>query len=129
MDFEVTSQVLKALRQAAKLACPDEACGILTGDDGQITAIIETANVHPTPKIHFEIDPQALIDAYRNRRNGGEGIVGYFHSHPTGAPEPSITDRAMAAGDGKVWAIIAADQIGFWRDEPDGFCALTYSVV
>lgn len=114
---------------AARAAHPREACGLLLGEAGRITAARETANVHPTPATHFEIDPQALIDAHRAARAGGPEVVGYFHSHPTGAAAPSATDLAMAAQDGRIWAIIAGEEVTFWQDTRAGFTALSYRVV
>jgi len=133
MDIHVTSQVLSAMGAAARAAHPREACGILLGhnEDGRerITAFTEAANVHRSPEAHFEIHPQALIDAYRTERSGGPRVLGYFHSHPTGDPRPSATDAAMSAGDGKIWAIAAGGDLRFWRDDPDRFYALSYAVI
>ncbi|MFU7528817.1 M67 family metallopeptidase [Qipengyuania sp. ASV99] len=119
----------KAMRAAAVSAFPREACGILLGEGERITQALETRNVHLSPETHFEIDPQALIDAHRAEREGGPKLMGYFHSHPSGEPVPSATDRAMAAGDGKVWAIIAGDNVRLWCDDTKGFRALSYIVV
>lgn len=91
-------------------------------------SITPAANVHPSPATHFEIDPAALIGAYRQVRGGGPKIIGYYHSHPTGCPSPSPTDQAMAARDGKIWAIIGRDEIKFWRDDPGGFKPLSYQL-
>lgn len=124
MHIEVTSEALETIRAAAAAAHPREACGLLLGAGGRITEARETANVHPSPHTHFEIDPQALIDAHRAARSGGPELIGYFHSHPVGAAAPSATDRASAAGDGKVWAILAGDDVTFWRDGEAGFTAL-----
>lgn len=126
MDVEVTSAALTAMRAAAAAAHPREACGLLLGEGGRITAAVEARNVHPAPATHFEIDPQALIDAHRAARAGGSEVIGYFHSHPSGLAEPSATDRASAAGDGRVWAIIAGADIRFWRDGEEGFTALSF---
>lgn len=120
----MTSRALAAMRAAAAAAHPREACGILLGEGGRITAARVTANVHPAPETHFEIDPQALIDAHRAARSGGAQVLGYFHSHPQGAAAPSATDRACAAGDGRIWAIIAGGEVTFWRDGEEGFAAL-----
>ncbi|MEP2736962.1 MAG: M67 family metallopeptidase [Erythrobacter sp.] len=128
MGIEVTSDVMTAMELAAERSAPNEACGILLGDGESITALIPAMNVHPTPQTHFEIDPQALIDAHRATRNDGPLILGYFHSHPSGDPNPSKTDREMAAGDGLVWAIYGAGEIAFWRSEANGFVALSYCV-
>lgn len=102
---------------------------MLLGEGGRIAAAIETANVHPDPATHFEIDPQALIDAHRAARAGGPEVIGYFHSHPVGEPAPSAIDRASAAHDGRVWAIIAGDRVQFWRDDRTGFDALSFTII
>ena len=128
MDVEVTSVAIARMRAAAAAAHPREACGILLGEGGRIITVCETVNLHPTPETHFEIDPQALIDAHRAARVGGLQVVGYFHSHPVGAASPSVTDRASASGDGRVWAIIAGDDIRFWEDGEQGFIALSFSI-
>ena len=35
----------------------------------------------------------------------------------------------MAARDGKIWAIIGPDEVMFWKDDPDGFTALSYEII
>jgi predicted GIY-YIG superfamily endonuclease/proteasome lid subunit RPN8/RPN11 len=124
--IEVSAQALTQMRAAATAAHPREACGLLLGEGGRITAAVAARNVHPAPETHFEIDPQALIDAHRAARAGGPEVIGYFHSHPHGPAEPSATDRASAAGDGRVWAIIAGSDIRFWKDGKEGFTALSF---
>ena len=132
MDLEVTSTALDQMRDVARAAHPHEACGLLLGimlcGGGRITAAAATHNVHPNPETHFEIDPQALIDAHRAARSGGPQVLGYFHSHPVGLPEPSATDRACAAGDGRIWAIIADKDVRFWMDGEQGFAALSFAL-
>jgi len=129
MEVQVTRDVIELLRDEARRAHPRECCGILLGDGTTITAALPAANVHPAPHTHFEIDPRALVDAHRAARSGGPQVLGYYHSHPTGRPEPSATDRAEAAHDLSVWAIVADDAIGWWRDAPDGFAALPYAAI
>jgi proteasome lid subunit RPN8/RPN11 len=128
MEIEVTSEALGAMRAHAAAAHPHEACGLLLGEGIRITAAIEARNVHPSPATHFEIDPQALIDAHRAARGWGAQVLGYYHSHPTGAAAPSATDRACASGDGAVWAILAGADVTFWRDGEAGFTALPFSI-
>ena len=123
--LEVASEVLVQLRQEAEKAAPLECCGLLLGRNGIIERIGPACNVHRTPRTHFEIDPQALIDAHRAARHGGPQVIGYYHSHPNGVAAPSATDRAMAHGDRMVWAVIGSGEITFWRDEADGFRQLS----
>jgi len=124
----ITHASLDAILSHAAGAQPHECCGFLLGEGSTITRAHPTANVHPDPATHFEIDPAALIAAYKAEREGGPRILGYYHSHPNGRAEPSPTDRASAAHDGKVWAIAANGQVRFFRDGEDGFEALSYEV-
>jgi len=125
----VSLEVLDEIRLSGEAAKPLEACGLLVGyasDQASyegivITQVIETRNAHPTPETHFEIEPQALINAYREERDGGPQLIGYFHSHPVGEPVPSATDQAQAPRDGRIWAIVAGDDVRFWQDLPGGF--------
>ena len=124
--MEVAQDIVDRLLAKAEAAHPNECCGILLGEGARIGDILPTANVHPDPAAHFEIDPQTLIDAHRAARLSGPQVVGYYHSHPNGRAEPSATDAAMAAGDGMVWAIVAAGRVAFWRSGDAGFEALPY---
>ena len=127
MVIEVSSAVIARLLAEADAAHPLEACGLLLGRMGQVQSIVRCANVHPDPLGHFEIDPQSLIDAHRAARGGGPEVLGYYHSHPVGPAAPSATDRAQATGDGRVWAIVGEGMVGWWRDAPGGFAALSYT--
>ncbi len=129
MQWQVTREVIELLRNEASRAHPRECCGILLGHSNTITVALPASNVHPAPQTRFEIDPQALVDALRAARSGGPQVLGYYHSHPTGSIELSATDRAQAAHDGSVWAIVAGDAIGWWLDAPDGFTRLPYVAI
>lgn len=120
--------LLPALLAEAARHAANECCGLLLGTGAVIDRIVPTYNVAAEPARHFEIDPQALIAAHRAERAGGPRILGYYHSHPTGRTEPSATDQASAAGDGKVWAIIAGGDVTFWRDDGPGFSRLSITL-
>ncbi len=117
-----------AMLAAAERAHPREACGLLLGHGDHIALAQECTNVAPDPLHHFEIDPAELIAAHRAARSGGPALIGYFHSHPNGLVRPSATDSAQAAGDGRIWAIVAQGQVSLWRDVPSVFQALSYHV-
>jgi desampylase len=131
MELTVARSVVERLLAEAANAAPAEACGLLLGPAGtnaRIDQVQPAANVADAPCLRFEIDPAALIAAYKAERADGATLVGYYHSHPTGGPEPSAVDRAEAAGDGKVWAIAAQGTVRFWRDLPVGFEPLSYAL-
>jgi proteasome lid subunit RPN8/RPN11 len=129
MVLEVTSEVIARLLAVAAHAAPAECCGLLLGRGERIDEAWPTDNVAADPLRHFEIDPAALIAAWRAARAGGPVILGYFHSHPTGHPRPSATDCAHASGDGRAWAIVAGGDVALWRDGDRGFEPLSYVVV
>jgi proteasome lid subunit RPN8/RPN11 len=137
MKVRVSRAVLRALQDERARLWPEECCGILHGTiltenflpvGFHIEGLIPARNVHPTPRTHFEIDPQALIGAHRAMRTAGPAVIGYYHSHPSGPAEPSSTDRAMASGDGAIWAIVGGKDVTFWRDDEDCFAKLSYIV-
>jgi predicted GIY-YIG superfamily endonuclease/proteasome lid subunit RPN8/RPN11 len=125
----VSESALQAIQTHAAAAAPREACGLLLGAGGRITQAIAARNVHPTPCTHFEIDPQALIDAHRDQRQGGAEVLGYYHSHPSTEPHPSATDIEQAAGDGKIWAIASDKEVRFWTSTTAGFTPLSMTVI
>jgi len=129
MGITVTRSALEIMLAQARVAHPRECCGLLLGArSGRVEVARPTANIAPNPMLHFEIDPQALVDAHRAQRAGGPLLLGYYHSHPTGHGSPSATDRAQASGDGRLWAIIAGRALTLWRDGAEGFAQLAYAV-
>lgn len=127
--FTMTRGIAQALLEQAADSPHQEVCGLLLGQgDGHITQVLPAANVHPRPARFFEIDPAVLIGATKAARGGGLQVLGCYHSHPSGTPAPSATDAAMAARDGKLWAIVANGVIEWWRDGEMGFEALSSPV-
>jgi len=111
---EISSALLHRLVRLA--ATGPEHCGILRGRKGRVVRVDLTANVDPDPAYRFEIDPAALIAAYRQaRRPGALDILGWFHTHPTGSPEPSLTDARSAAADGSLWLIAGKGAARLYR--------------
>ena len=114
MEVEISSCVIDLIHREAAIAAPWEACGLLFGD-GAVRRASVTANVAADPARYFEIDPAALIAALRSERQGGERVMGYWHSHPSGDAAPSATDAAMAAPDGRLWLIVGGGVLTAWR--------------
>jgi desampylase len=115
MRLEISSEVLAGIRAEAVAAYPREACGLLFGDAERIDGWRPASNVAEHPEIEFEIDPTVLFAALRDERTGGRRLIGYWHSHPTGNAKPSARDREVAQNDGKIWLIVAGDDVTAWR--------------
>lgn len=61
-----------------------------------VTRAHACANLAEDPKRRYVIAPQDLIASQRAARESGQQIVGFYHSHPDSAAEPSPTDRHLA---------------------------------
>jgi proteasome lid subunit RPN8/RPN11 len=123
MDLILSRALADAICAHARAEAPQECCGLLLGDaeSGVVESIAPAANVAAAPEHRFEIDPVALLAAYKARRKGGPSILGHYHSHPTGRAIPSATDAAMAEGRGEAWLIIGADgEMQGWRAHHTG---------
>jgi proteasome lid subunit RPN8/RPN11 len=129
MDVEVTSGVLATLHEEAARAMPEECCGILLGAGNTIGQVMPAKNIAAEPCLRFEIDPAVLLAAHKAARTGGHQVLGYYHSHPRGHPVPSATDCEHSTGDLRIWAIIAAGQVAFFRDSGNGFQPLNFDLV
>ena len=127
MEVRISSEALAAIRAHAASDPEREVCGLLFGDDDHVSAVTPAPNVAPDPAKHFEIDPAALFAAIRGERAGGARLVGYYHSHPGGRAEPSATDQAHAAPDGKLWLIVAGTEVRGFRSCIDGLQPIALS--
>lgn len=99
-----------------------EACGVLLGDPAGRPALVRTIatvrNASPAPRARYEIAPVDLLDWLR--RDTGDPVLGFYHSHPAGPPTPSNRDLERALPGW--WYVIVGVQrdgspgIGAWRD-------------
>lgn len=120
MGYGISSTLLARLLTEAINSPEAEICGLLFGDTQRIGAAEACANVATSPARSFEIDPAALFAAHRRARAGGPALIGHYHSHPSGAPEPSARDAAQAMGDGALWLILTARAARLWRTDRAG---------
>jgi desampylase len=128
MHLRISSELHQQLLAAAAASPDVEICGLLFGD-GAVERIVPTANVAPDPRRSFEIDPRPLFAALRCERAGQARLLGYYHSHPTGAPTPSSRDTAQATADGRMWLIIGNGRITAWRmSDARDFNPIAYQV-
>lgn len=120
MVLKISSAALHNILARAAESPDAEVCGLLLGEEMQVTQTVACANVAASPADSFEIDPAALIAAHRSARTGGAAVIGHYHSHPSGGPEPSLRDRALAMGDGAIWLIVAQGRFTAWVSRSAG---------
>lgn len=118
MILRLSRTLAQSIQSETDVAGSLECCGLLLGDRAamRVDMILPTPNVAADPRHRFEIDPAALLAAHKGARTGGLEIVGHYHSHPGGEPEPSATDAAMAQADGEIWLVVGKDgAMRAWR--------------
>jgi desampylase len=64
--------------------------------------------------VRFSMDLAAQLKAFQDIDDAGLELLGIFHSHPGGPPEPSPTDIAEFFYPGTVSMILSRDT-GVWR--------------
>lgn len=120
MDIAVERSAFDAMCADAAARAPEEACGLLLGTPDRITSAIAAQNQALDRARAFEIDPAMLLSAQRQERAGGPRVVGYYHSHPNGAPFPSAVDADRAVADGRLWVIVARGAVHAYRAVTNG---------
>ena len=111
MDLLFPAPLRARMIAAARVAFPNECCGLMEGERAgetiRVLALHPTANLAGDPAAGFEIDPAAHIALRCTLRGTGRSVVGCYHSHPNGRPTPSERDRASGCEEGFVWVIAA----------------------
>ncbi len=115
MGLKISREALAGIRAGAAAAHPLEACGLLFGEGELIDGWQVADNVAAYPETEFEIDPAALFAALRAERANGPRLMGYWHSHPSGRVRPSSRDLDAAQDDGRLWVIVAGDDVAAWK--------------
>jgi proteasome lid subunit RPN8/RPN11 len=89
----------------ARDAAPAECCGMLVGSAHVIMSAVRARNLSEDPS-RFLIDPKDHIQARRAARAAGLDVVGFYHSHPHSAAEPSPRDLAEASYPNHLYLIV-----------------------
>ncbi len=74
---------------------PNEACGILCGQNGIVKTVFPMTNARPSP-YSYEMDPEEQFRVMRAIRLAELELVGIYHSHPGGPAYPSSVDVEKA---------------------------------
>ena len=111
MTVRIDPTVLRQIEGYALEQFPEEACGLLVGrrdaNDVVISAARVSKNLAADPCAGFEVDTGLRIRLQRELRGSDAAVVGVFHSHPSGDPEPSATDRTSIWEPDLIWLITA----------------------
>ena len=104
--LEIRQCVVDSIVKHARCDLPNECCGLLLGTSRVIEQAVPARNLRPSPT-RYLVDPADHCAAIRSARTRGLSIVGAYHSHPTGPPVPSETDRREATYPEYVYVIVS----------------------
>lgn len=107
--LELPSSAAESVREAARRAWPQEACGLLLGSPleaaggagradsacvgSRVVLALPTRNAtREVARDRYEVHPEDFLAADDRARELGLEVVGVWHSHPESGPIPSKTD-------------------------------------
>jgi proteasome lid subunit RPN8/RPN11 len=90
---------------------PDEACGLIAGEDREdgvreIKKVYLLTNTDHTSE-HFSIDPREQLAAVKDMRVNALTPLGNWHSHPESPSRPSEEDKRLANDPGASYLILS----------------------
>src|SRR5262249_3903248 len=98
------SQILDHVRREK----PNEACGLIGGRaDYKGETVIQIPNVARNPRVRFEMDHRAMVEAITTLQREGREVVAIYHSHPESPAEPSVRDITEATWPDALYIIVS----------------------
>ena len=104
---DLAAEAIEAMVTHARDSAPDECCGLLLGRGNVVAAAMRARNIDALPQTRFLIDPRDQFAAARAARTRALEVVGFYHSHPRSAPQPSARDVARFSYTGYLYAIVS----------------------
>jgi proteasome lid subunit RPN8/RPN11 len=89
--MKISKNLVDEMVAHAREDVPNECCGMIGGRDGEATSVVRVENAAASP-LRYEMDPQGQFDALKAIEDGGDELLGIYHSHTRSAAYPSQTD-------------------------------------
>jgi proteasome lid subunit RPN8/RPN11 len=111
--IELNDWLREELRRRALADDPEECCGLISRGpatdrypEGRLH-LYGAVNAAESPTDSFLIAPRDQIAILKQIETDGHDLVGIYHSHPKGHPDPSQRDRQIARSwPGLTWVIV-----------------------
>ncbi len=92
--------------EQARAEHPNEACGLLAGNDGAATKLYRMTNAERSPVI-YRMEPADQLRVFNDIEEQGLDLVAIYHSHTRSAAYPSATDVQLAYYPEAVYLIVS----------------------
>jgi proteasome lid subunit RPN8/RPN11 len=93
--IEIPADIHRQMIDHAVAGLPEEACGLLAGQDGRIERFYPTRNADRS-RTTYRLDPEEQLQLFNEIEEKGWVLSGIFHSHTQTEAYPSDTDRRQA---------------------------------
>ncbi|HUU83869.1 MAG TPA: M67 family metallopeptidase [Phycisphaerae bacterium] len=104
LEIVIGRALLETIERQATRTAPEECCGVLLGRRERRRSIVD--RVCPSPNVfdgdrtrRYTVDPRIAFEAFRDSRDSGRCVVGFYHSHTDGSTGPSRADTRAAWPD------------------------------
>ena len=95
MAFELPQGMYEEMLAHARAGMPNEACGVIAGDDGAPVRVYPMRNAEQSPVV-YRFDEREQLEVFNEIEEKGWELLAFFHSHTHTEAYPSPTDRAHA---------------------------------
>ncbi len=93
--LEVSRSMFEEIVAHARAGLPNEACGVIAGEDGRPVRVYPMRNAEASPLV-YRFDEREQLEVFTDIEDRGWTLLGFFHSHTHSEAYPSPTDRAHA---------------------------------
>lgn len=107
--IRIPQQIIDGIIAQAKSELPDEACGLLTGNEREVKKQYPLTNIDHSPE-HFSFDPREQFQVLKSARAEGQRIIANYHSHPASPARPSEEDKRLANDPNITYLIVSLAQ-------------------
>ncbi|MBN2438105.1 MAG: M67 family metallopeptidase [Deltaproteobacteria bacterium] len=113
--MNLSTDLMKEIREHARAELPNEACGYVMGDGDRACALYKMTNADHSP-VHFSFNPAEQFEALHAAIEMGKELIAVYHSHPETPARMSEEDIRKAHDTEIVYLIYAVGD-----DEIKGF--------
>lgn len=94
-NLTISRSQIEQISNECKSDKPNEACGLLFGNDNTVSTVSSITNADASPYTYL-LDAREQLKAVREMREQGQELIGIYHSHIASEAYPSKTDVKLA---------------------------------
>ena len=91
----ISKRLLNDIMDHSKTEYPNEACGILAGEDGEVRRVCRMSNSDRSSKTYM-MDPSEQFRVFKELRRDKLELSAIYHTHVASEAYPSETDKKLA---------------------------------